>query len=295
MEHRRHGRVSGIGQGYIQVTPLQLATYVARVATGRAVQPHLTRKLGGVLQSGSQCRGLAEPAICRSARCTTVREGMWAVVNEPGGTAPWRGCADPTLAAGRQDRLGAGAARVARAARERTISTVRKLPWEFRPHALFVAYAPYDAPRYAVSVVIEHGNAGAAAAGADGARHHDRHAARDPANRSIRREVAGATQLTAWCAECRPMGRLGHGGPAWTCGSGSALSIAIPWRRGTSMDRAIASVVRPDASSGRSTGCTCCCCARWPASATPRCTAPPAARPSPMRRGTCCGLPPGWC
>jgi penicillin-binding protein 2 len=38
------------------------------------------------------------------------------------------------------------------------------LPWEFRPHALFVAYAPYDAPQYAVSVVVEHGNAGAAAA-----------------------------------------------------------------------------------------------------------------------------------
>jgi len=39
-----------------------------------------------------------------------------------------------------------------------------KLPWEYRPHALFVAYAPYDNPRYAVSVVVEHGNAGAATA-----------------------------------------------------------------------------------------------------------------------------------
>ena len=38
------------------------------------------------------------------------------------------------------------------------------LPWEYRPHALFVAFAPYDAPRYAVSLVVEHGNAGAAAA-----------------------------------------------------------------------------------------------------------------------------------
>ena len=38
------------------------------------------------------------------------------------------------------------------------------LPWELRPHALFVCYAPYDAPRYAVAVVVEHGNAGAAAA-----------------------------------------------------------------------------------------------------------------------------------
>ncbi len=38
------------------------------------------------------------------------------------------------------------------------------LPWEFRPHALFVAFAPYDAPRYALALVVEHGNAGAQAA-----------------------------------------------------------------------------------------------------------------------------------
>ena len=39
-----------------------------------------------------------------------------------------------------------------------------KLPWEYRPHALFVAYAPFDSPRYALSVVVEHGNAAAAVA-----------------------------------------------------------------------------------------------------------------------------------
>ncbi len=53
MEPRRH-RVSGIGQGYIQVTPLQLATYAARLATGRAVQPHLTRAVGGTVLAGGQ-------------------------------------------------------------------------------------------------------------------------------------------------------------------------------------------------------------------------------------------------
>ncbi|MFZ0020314.1 MAG: penicillin-binding protein 2, partial [Acetobacteraceae bacterium] len=72
--------VSGIGQGYIQVTPLQLATYAARVATGREVQPHLTRKLGGVLQSGSQAADW--PSLNLSDRSLhVVREGMWAVVN----------------------------------------------------------------------------------------------------------------------------------------------------------------------------------------------------------------------
>ena len=38
------------------------------------------------------------------------------------------------------------------------------LKWEYRPHALFVCFAPYENPRYAVSIVVEHGNAGAAAA-----------------------------------------------------------------------------------------------------------------------------------
>jgi penicillin-binding protein 2 len=155
--------VSGIGQGYIQVTPLQLATYVARVATGRKVEPHLTRKLAGVLQPGSQPAdwsglGLTE----RSLR--VVREGMWAVVNEPGGTAPLAKLPDQ-----RWQMAGkTGSSQVRRVSREQREGgkfDSTKLPWEYRPHALFVAYAPYDAPRYALSVVVEHGNAGAAVAG----------------------------------------------------------------------------------------------------------------------------------
>ena len=79
--------VSGIGQGYLQVTPLQLAVYAARVATGRKVEPHLTRKLAGVLQPGSQPADW--PGLGLSERSLhVVREGMWAVVNEGGGTAP---------------------------------------------------------------------------------------------------------------------------------------------------------------------------------------------------------------
>jgi cell division protein FtsI/penicillin-binding protein 2 len=61
--------VSGIGQGYIQVTPLQLATYVARVATGRAVQPHLTRTLGGVRRSPGRRPRTGRAWACRSATC----------------------------------------------------------------------------------------------------------------------------------------------------------------------------------------------------------------------------------
>ncbi len=151
----------GIGQGYIQTTPLALATYAARIASGRALQPHLTRTLGGVLQKGASPNdwpslGLPERGL------HLVREGMWAVVNEAGGTAPIARLGLPGI----QMAGKTGSTQVRRVSREQREHGYRsdKLPWEFRPHALFVCYAPYDAPRYAVSVVVEHGNAGAAAA-----------------------------------------------------------------------------------------------------------------------------------
>ncbi len=92
-----------------------------------------------------------------------VRESMWAVVNEPGGTA---------LASRLPGSLGVVMAgktgttqvrRVSREQRERGFN-VRTQPREWRPHALFVAYAPHDNPHYAVSVVVEHGTSGSGAA-----------------------------------------------------------------------------------------------------------------------------------
>ena len=101
-----------------------------------------------------------------------VRHGMWAVVNEPGGTAPLARLADPHVQlAGKTGS--AQVRRVSRELRESGNFDSQKLPWEYRPHALFVAYAPYDAPRYASSVVVEHGNAGAAAAAPIARDHHD--------------------------------------------------------------------------------------------------------------------------
>jgi penicillin-binding protein 2 len=173
--------VSGIGQGFIQVTPLQLATYVSRLASGRLVQPHLTRKLSGTLQPGGEqadwpVLGVPEKLL------QMVREGMWAVVNEAGGTAPLAKLADPQVQlAGKTGS--AQVRRVSRELRESGHFDSEKLPWEYRPHALFVAYAPYEAPRYAVSVVIEHGNAGAAAAAPMARTIMTEVLRRDPANR----------------------------------------------------------------------------------------------------------------
>jgi penicillin-binding protein 2 len=154
--------VAGIGQGYVQVTPLQLATYAARIASGRRLEPHLTRRLAGRPQPGAQPADW--PGLGVSDRALhLVREGMWAVVNEPGGTAPAARLPDARWQLA--GKTGSSQVhRVSREQREQGNFDSAKLPWELRPHALFVAYAPYDAPRYAVSVVVEHGNAGAAAA-----------------------------------------------------------------------------------------------------------------------------------
>jgi penicillin-binding protein 2 len=155
--------VCGIGQGYVGVTPLQLATYVARVATGRAIEPHLTRTLGGAVQPGGAAADWPSLGIAE-AYLHDVRSGMWAVVNEPGGTAPKARLAIPGVQmAGKTGS--AEVTDVSRAVRESGRYNSMNLPWKYRPHALFVCYAPYDAPRYAAAVVVEHGNAGADVAG----------------------------------------------------------------------------------------------------------------------------------
>ncbi|MCQ4158341.1 penicillin-binding protein 2 [Roseomonas sp. GC11] len=153
--------VHGIGQGFYQLTPLSLATMTARLATGRAVQPHLTHAISGRTVRGVRAEDWPSLGIPeRDLRL--VREGMWAVVNEEGGTAkiarlpPGYG-----VLAGKT-----GSTQVRRVTREQRERGYRaeNQPREWRPHALFVAFAPYDNPQYAISVVVEHGTSGGAAA-----------------------------------------------------------------------------------------------------------------------------------
>jgi penicillin-binding protein 2 len=153
--------VSGIGQGYMQLTPLSLAVMVSRMATGRAVQPHLTRVMGSVIAPGSRAEDW--PSLGVSERAMhAVREGMWAVVNEQGGSAPLAKLPLPNV----QMAGKTGSAQVRNVTREQRDHGYKSedQAWELRPNALFVAFAPYDAPRYALALVVEHGNAGAAAA-----------------------------------------------------------------------------------------------------------------------------------
>ncbi len=151
--------VSGIGQGYVQVTPLQLATYASRIASGRAVQPHLTRTSGGVLGAAALAATWPELGL-PAPQLDVIRAGMFAVVNEPGGTAPKARL--PLTSVQMAGKTGSSQVRrVSRALREGGHFNSAKLPWEMRPHALFICFAPYEAPQYAAAIVIEHGNAGA--------------------------------------------------------------------------------------------------------------------------------------
>jgi penicillin-binding protein 2 len=186
--HHRHWStgdtiVSGIGQGYILATPLQLATYVSRIATGRAVQPHVTRSIAGDLQDGA--RPEAWPALgIPEAHLAAVRGGMFAVVNEPNGTAPLARLDLPGVQmAGKTGS--SQVRRVSRWLRENTRFNSASLPWEFRPHALFVCFAPFEAPRYAAAVVVEHGNAGADVAAPLARDIMTDVLRRDPVNRSV--------------------------------------------------------------------------------------------------------------
>lgn len=158
----------GIGQGYVAATPLQLATMVARLATNTQVVPRLVRPQG--VLSGTEmptdvtaaaAEGIAPaPALgLQAPHLAAVLSGMSAVVNEQGGTAYAARIMDPALAMGGKS----GTAQVRHISLEERLHGLRKpdqIPWKQRDHALFVAFAPVDQPRYVCSIVIEHGIGG---------------------------------------------------------------------------------------------------------------------------------------
>ncbi len=150
---------ASIGQGYVLTSPLQLAVMTARLATGRDVKPRLVRMIDGqeLDVAPAQSMGISADSLLG------VRRGMFDVVNSAHGTAKTARVADETmLMAGKS---GTSQVRnISTAERASGVISNDQLPWERRDHALFVAYAPYDKPRYAVSVVVEHGGGGSTVA-----------------------------------------------------------------------------------------------------------------------------------
>ena len=144
--------VNGIGQGYVLTTPMQLCMQAARIASGKAVSPRLTHQVGA---TPSPRPGFA-PLPFSDKAFAMVREGMGMAVNAPGGTA----YGSRILQAGFEMAGKTGTAQVRRITAEERhggLTPQSQLPWAYREHALFVAFAPVEQPRYAISVVLEHG------------------------------------------------------------------------------------------------------------------------------------------
>ena len=144
--------VNGIGQGYVLATPIQLCMLAARLASGKAVVPRLIHQVGATF------RPLLRPAPLpfSDKAFAMVRQGMGMAVNAPGGTAYGGRITQPGFEmAGKT-----GTAQVRRITKEERAAGLKpesELPWKDREHALFVGFAPLDNPRYAISIVLEHG------------------------------------------------------------------------------------------------------------------------------------------
>ena len=153
--------ISGIGQGYILATPLQLATATAAVA-GRGVRfrPRAAVRIerSGVAED-LPAKNLPPVIAEGEGRWTRVIAGMEGVVHAGSGTARRIGEGLAYRIAGKT-----GTAQVVRQATRTSPDELESIPWERRDHALFAAFAPSDDPRIAVVVVVEHGGSGSRAA-----------------------------------------------------------------------------------------------------------------------------------
>jgi penicillin-binding protein 2 len=135
-----------IGQGYVLVNPLPLAVMAARIASGRAVDPLL---LGAK-------HAPASPLDPPAEHFEIVRKGMWEVVNGAGTAGRSKLPLEGIEMGGKT-----GTAQVRRITGSQRGQSG---DWKYRDHGLFVFFAPVHAPRYAGSVVIDHGMGGSRAA-----------------------------------------------------------------------------------------------------------------------------------
>ena len=182
--------ITGIGQGYTQTTPLQLCQMVAQLANGgfeiypkiiveknsKTVEQiksimnvnskDLDNKKGG-LKEASELLGLSDKKkykrLFKNAKnIRLVREAMFASTNEVRGTSYSSRIEDPKYQfAGKTGT--SQVRRITEAARELDLNT-SQIPYNERDHALYIAFGPYKNPRYALSIVIEHGGSGSSTA-----------------------------------------------------------------------------------------------------------------------------------
>jgi penicillin-binding protein 2 len=136
---------TSIGQGYVLINPMQLAVMPARLGSGKLLQPRLLM---------AKPRKPVPALDVDSEHLEFVRQAMASVVNDHGTAVGSKLPLDGILMAGKT-----GTAQVFRLGERGHQSN-----WALRDHALFIAFAPADKPRYAIGCIIEHGGFGASAA-----------------------------------------------------------------------------------------------------------------------------------
>jgi penicillin-binding protein 2 len=143
-----------IGQGQLTATPLQLAVMTARLASGKCITPHLVMNMPSSEESSQTSQ--AKLPYSNDA-LEIVRAGMVAVVKSGTGI---RAQTNALSIAGKT-----GSTQVCRITKEeRQHGRAIERPYHLKDHAIFVGYAPVDAPRIAVVVVVVHGESGGRAA-----------------------------------------------------------------------------------------------------------------------------------
>ncbi|RKF23423.1 penicillin-binding protein 2 [Altericroceibacterium spongiae] len=128
-----------IGQGYMLFNPLQLAVYASRIATGNKIMPRLLLNGSKPSFDGMNFHG---------DHVQVIQQAMSDVINGPGTAGRARLPIDGIKMAGKT-----GTAQVV----SLNVSSGKGGPWKYRDHGLFICFAPFDNPRYATAVVIEHG------------------------------------------------------------------------------------------------------------------------------------------
>lgn len=149
--------LTGIGQSYIKFTPLQMVMMTARLVNGgNFITPTL-------LKHNNDSPVYAYSIGINKRHLDIVKKGMDATVNESYGTAS-RSQIDPVLGRMCGKTGTTQVKRITREERESQNFTQKEIPWHERNHALFVGYAPANKPKYAITVVVEHGGGGGAVA-----------------------------------------------------------------------------------------------------------------------------------
>ena len=149
--------ITGIGQGYIQTTPIQLCLMTAQIANGgHKIIPKI------ILDSKSEEEDKFAPIVEDTKNMKLVQDAMFSSTNEARGTSYRSRIDDPKYQfAGKTGT--AQVKRITKQDRELDLDT-SEIPYEERDHALYVAFGPYKNPRYAASIVIEHGGSGGSVA-----------------------------------------------------------------------------------------------------------------------------------